>query len=60
METIQNDRLLNTGEVAERLSVSKVWLYELISRGEIRSVKLGRRRLIRESDLSAYIASLEG
>ena len=55
-----NDQLLTIRDVAQRLRVSEPTVKRLIYGGVLRSVKLADRRLIRESDLAAYIASLDG
>lgn len=41
------------------LGVGRTSIYALLSDGRLRSVRLGRRRLIRVSDLEAFTASLE-
>ena len=46
-------------EGARRAGVSRTFMYEHIARGELRTVKLGRRRLIRVEALRAWLASLE-
>lgn len=53
------DQLHALPAVASRLSVSRATVYEFLSRGALRSVKIGHRRLVRESDLQAFIGSLE-
>jgi excisionase family DNA binding protein len=55
----QAERLLSVEEVARALSLSKTSTYALCWEGHLPSVKLGRRRMIRRSDLIAYIESLE-
>ena len=47
-----NEALLSVGEAAEQLRVSKSWLYQ---NRDIPSVKLGRNRRWRQSDLKAYV-----
>lgn len=56
------DRLLSVEEVQERLGgLSRSYLYELWEAGEGPIyVKLGRRRLVRQSDLSEFIEGLSG
>lgn len=51
--------LLSADEAAHALNIgnSKVW--ELIASGEIASVKIGSRRLIRREALDAFIDELE-
>ncbi|RRR18329.1 hypothetical protein DS079_11355 [Brachybacterium paraconglomeratum] len=54
------DKLCFTAEeVADRLSVSKTRVYDLMRCGELPSVKLGRSRLIKAADLLAYVENLE-
>jgi excisionase family DNA binding protein len=50
--------LLDVDEVAELLGVSKSHCYVLMNTGRLRYVKSGRRRLIRRSDLDAFVAAL--
>jgi len=54
-----NDKLLyRVTEVAAYLSVSRSKVYELLKSGELQSVRIDRSRLIRRSDLEAYVESL--
>jgi excisionase family DNA binding protein len=53
------DRLLRIPEVCERLDHGRTRTYELIRSGRLRSVVVGARRRVRESDLTAFIASLD-
>ena len=53
------DRLLyRVTEVAVFLNVSRSKVYELMSSGDLPSVKIDRTRLIRGTDLRAYVESL--
>ena len=53
------DRLLyRVTEVAVFLNVSRSKVYELMSSGDLQSVKIDRTRLIRGTDLRAYVESL--
>ena len=53
------DRLLyRVPEVAVFLSISRSKVYELFSSGELESVKIDRIRLVRSSDLRAYVDKL--
>ena len=47
-------------QVAELLGLSRSTVAELIRRGEIRSVKLGKPRRVFRADLDVYIASVRG
>jgi excisionase family DNA binding protein len=40
------------------LSIGRTQLFDLLRRGEITSVKIGRRRLIPAASLDAYVARL--
>jgi len=50
---------LSVGEAADRLGVSKATLWTLVHRGEIRSILLGRRRLIPVGALDQWIWEAE-
>ncbi len=45
-------------EAAEALGVSRARLYELMTRGDIRSVKIGASRRVPADDLRAYVSRL--
>ena len=54
-----NDRLLLTPEsAATELSISRTVLYELLSKGHIESIRVGRSRRILRSSLESFIARL--
>ena len=44
-------------EACVALGIGKTSLYELISSGELKSIRAAGRRLIRRSDLEAFLAS---
>ena len=50
--------LYRVSEVADTLSLSRAKVYELISSGTLRSVRIDGARRIRASDLAAFVASL--
>jgi excisionase family DNA binding protein len=50
--------LLDIVEVCEMLGCSRALVYNLIRRGELRSVKLGRATRFRPADLEALIDRL--
>lgn len=50
--------LLDVDEAAEALGVRRTHLYQLLSRGELESVKLGRSRRIPVGALEEYVARL--
>ena len=58
--TRTDDRLLyRIPEVVSQLNVSRSKVYELLTSGALRSVKIDRTRLVRGSDLQAYVDALE-
>ena len=52
--------LLTLAEVAERLRVSRRTVERLITAGRIRPVRIGRRVLVTERELGAFVASCAG
>lgn len=50
--------LLRVEEVATQLGLCRAKVYDLIGSNEIRSVKIGRSRRIRSTDLAAYVEQL--
>ena len=49
------NKLLNATEVAQILNVSKSFAYQLIRKGQIATVRLGRSVRVRPEDLVAFI-----
>jgi excisionase family DNA binding protein len=49
-------RLLSVSDAAAALSLSRASLYKELTAGRLRTVHVGRRRLVPESALAAYIA----
>jgi excisionase family DNA binding protein len=47
--------LLSIAECAEELRVSKSFLYRLAAAGILPTLKLGRRRMVRRSDILRFI-----
>jgi len=52
-------RLNSVENVMDRLSMGRSKVYELLASAELRSIKVGRRRLISEAALCEYIAGLD-
>ncbi len=52
------DSLLDWQAVAERTSLGRTSVLDMMRSGEIRSIRVGRRRLVRSSDLDTWIESL--
>ncbi|MFD6354087.1 excisionase family DNA-binding protein [Nocardia tengchongensis] len=53
-------QLLTESEVRKRIPIGHSKYYELIISGELRSVKIGRRRFVTEQAVEEYIARLDG
>lgn len=53
-----NRLLLSVDEAAERLGIGRSLMYELISSGQVDSIRLGRLRRITPEALSAYVVAL--
>lgn len=47
--------LLTVAEVASVMRVSRMTVYRLIRRGELRAVRVGRNYRVREQDLTEYL-----
>lgn len=56
---MDQSELLTVPEAAQRLRVSKWMVYNLIRSRELRTVRIGNRRLVRISAIAAYLAELE-
>jgi excisionase family DNA binding protein len=50
-----NEKLLNGSQVADSLSISRAFAYQLMRHGRIRSVRIGRSIRVRPSDLADFI-----
>ena len=51
--------LLTPEETAAELRIARRRVFELLKSGTLPSVKIGRARRIRSTDLAAYVAELE-
>lgn len=59
-EKREDQRLLyRVPQVALQLSLSRSKVYELLATGTLRSVTVDRTRLVRASDLRAFVDALE-
>ena len=52
-------RCLGVEEAARLLNVGRSTVYDLIRSGRLRSIKIGRRRLVPRAALDALLAELE-
>lgn len=48
-------KLISIQEATEMLSISKWTLYKLLQRNEIKSMKVGARRLIPTAEIDAFV-----
>jgi excisionase family DNA binding protein len=53
-----NPLLLTISQVADLLNLGRTKTYELVMSNRIKSVKLGRRRLVPRHNLEEYVAGL--
>jgi excisionase family DNA binding protein len=53
------ERLHDIPALMERLNLGRSTVFELIRTGQLRSIKMGRRRLVSESALVECIAQLD-
>ena len=54
-----NSRLWPVEEVMKRLSIGRSMAFERMANGQLRSVKVGRRRLVSEAAINEYIALID-
>ena len=52
-------RLNTIAQTTDRLGICRANLYNLLSSGQLRSVKIGRRRLVPEQAIADFITALE-
>ncbi|TDD62030.1 DNA-binding protein [Kribbella antibiotica] len=50
--------LLTVAEASDALRISRWALYQLINKRRLKSVLIGRRRLVPQEDLNAFVAQL--
>jgi excisionase family DNA binding protein len=48
-------RLLTVAEVANVIRVSRMTVYRLIRRGQLKAIRVGRNYRVRSDDLNAYL-----
>ncbi|WP_372508527.1 helix-turn-helix domain-containing protein [Amycolatopsis iheyensis] len=56
--TPEPPRLFTVSETSERLRVSRWQVYALINQRRLKTIRIGRRRLVAEPDLTALIEEL--
>jgi excisionase family DNA binding protein len=59
-DSAESTQLLTVVEVTRELRVSRPTVYKLMAEeGGLKSVRIGNRRLIRRSDLTAFVETME-
>jgi excisionase family DNA binding protein len=58
LEPFSGRLALSPAEAGEALGVNRTTIYELLNRGELRSVKAGSRRLIPLGELRRYLGEV--
>ena len=59
MQTEIQDALIGVAQLSERLALSRRTVARILARGELPSLRIGRRRLIRLADLRHWLAGHE-
>jgi excisionase family DNA binding protein len=59
MQTDIEAALIGINHLAERLGLSRRTIHRILARGELPSLQIGRRRLVRLSDLRRWLAGYE-
>lgn len=54
-----NQITVSVDEAVRRLGLSRMTIYRLIQTDQLRTLKVGRRRLIRVTELDRFIAAME-
>jgi excisionase family DNA binding protein len=57
---LQDRLVLTVGEAAELLGISRAFAYELVARGELPVIRLGRRRLVPKLALRTLVDGEHG
>ena len=60
MTGLRQTQLLDLREVAGVLRISRTSVYDLLAKGQLESVKIGRSRRVLAEDLERFIRSLKG
>lgn len=50
---------LSVNDFCRKFSMGRSKFYQLVAEGRVKTLKLGRKRLVPESEISALLASLE-
>ena len=60
LEPWSNPLLIPVGEAAKRLGIGRTLLYRLLESGDLPSLRIGRCRRVRVTDLDLFIDRLAG
>jgi excisionase family DNA binding protein len=55
----ENNKLLSIDQVCEHLNLGRWSVYRLINQNRLKSVKIGKRRLVSASAVRAFVEKLE-
>ncbi|MCJ7420945.1 helix-turn-helix domain-containing protein [Sphingomicrobium astaxanthinifaciens] len=50
---------ISINDAAQAMGIGRTKLYELINKGDVTAVKVGRRTLIKTSSIEAFVSNLE-
>lgn len=53
------EKVFNIKEAAELIGIGRTRLYQIVSSGELKAKKFGKRTLILEKDLTVFLHELE-
>lgn len=59
MQTDIESALIGISHLAERLGLSRRTIHRILAKGELPSIQIGRRRLIRLSDVRSWLSGCE-
>ena len=59
MQTDVEAALIGINHLAQRLGLSRRTVHRILARGELPSIRIGRRRLVRLSELRRWLSSYE-
>lgn len=59
LQTIMEPEAISVAEAARRAGLGRSTFYEAIARGDVPTIKFGKRRLVRLESLRAWLRELE-
>jgi excisionase family DNA binding protein len=55
----EKELLVSVEQACERLGISRMTFYRLLRRDELRTAKIGRRRMVSPTELNRFVARME-